>query len=177
MLLAADHFEAVLASLPVQPASIAVTTGGGQRQGPRVAVAGRLIVIPYAPGAQTLVGYDFPRDAQGSPMIPLGNPQSVPLRDLSRGGVRFLMPRRLPLDTPFILLLPRLQPSSSATAEPAAPIAIECTVSYWQPVRRELFAIGSQFLRVLQGFVPPAIAPTLVLPELDMHSALHRSAS
>src|SRR5437879_162661 len=112
MLLSNELFEEVLGSITAMLASapavaVNVPTGGGQRRDPRIAVNNRLTLFPFSPGAEGLAGYDFPRLSNGSLQLPLADPVSVPIRDLSRGGVRFLMPRRLPLDTPFVLLLPR----------------------------------------------------------------------
>lgn len=162
MLLAADLFETVIRSLnpgravavagptPASPTAPPTGTGGGGlRRGLRVPVATRLTVIPFAPGAEGLGGYDFPPGADGSPRMPLADSLSVPVRDLGRGGVRFLMPRRLPLDTPFVLLLPPAgwtaarHTADAGPADDARPIAVECTVTYWQPLRRDLFAIGA----------------------------------
>jgi hypothetical protein len=164
MLLASELFDTILSTMSVRtgPGGLALPqTGGGQRRGPRVPVASRLTVVPFAPGAEGLLGFDFPRDADGLLKLPLGDPQSVPVRDLSRGGVRFLMPRRLPLETPFVLMLPR---SSDPSADP---VAVESSVTYWQPINRDLFAIGAQFHRVLEGFAAPSVTPAVVLPQLD----------
>jgi hypothetical protein len=184
MLLAADVFEGIAARLtadapgpvPIVAALAAAvsTTGGGQRRGPRTAVGGRLTVIPFAPGAEGLAGYDFPLGPDGSPQIPLAEPLSVPLRDLSRGGVRFMTSSRLPLDTPFVLLLPRppAVPETGDFGIAAAlvggkslpPFAVECAVTYWQPVRRDLFAVGARFRRELMGFGAPSRPAVVVLP-------------
>ena len=189
MLLAAEMFDGIVArlsadaagvrsALPPQmaaPTAAAVSiTGGGLRRGPRVNVGGRLTVIPFAPGAEGLGGYDFPAGADGSPQVPLADPLSVPVRDLSRGGLRFLSGRRLALDTAFVLLLPRpAVPHGISDVGIAAalyagksrpPLALECTVTYWQPVRRELFAIGARFRRELPGFVAPTKPAAVVLP-------------
>ncbi|HEX8914946.1 MAG TPA: PilZ domain-containing protein, partial [Humisphaera sp.] len=162
MLLAADQFDQVIASMSVRQDAVGagLRTSGGQRRAPRIPVLSRLTVVPFAPGSEGLAGYEFPRDAAGKLRMPLGEPQSVPVRDLSRGGVRFLMPRRLPLETPFVLVLPR-------PAGESAPLAVEATVTYWQPIARDLFAIGAQFHRLLDGFAAPAATPTVVLPQLD----------
>ena len=164
MLLANELFEEVLGTLTagVSAAATTVPTGGGQRREPRIPLSQRLTLIPFAAGAEGLAGYDFPRTSRGELQIPLSDPLSVPVRDLSRGGLRFLMPRRLPLDTPFVLLLPRL-PMAGSPVGRSTPTAVECTVTYWQPIQRELFGIGARFLRLLPGFVPSAIKPGVVL--------------
>jgi hypothetical protein len=181
MLLAAELFETIVASLNPGRAAAAATLaaapaasplsgiGGGLRQGHRIPVATRLTVIPFAPGAEGFGGYDFPLAADGSPNIPLADPVSVPVRDLSRGGVRFLMPRRLPLDTPFVLLLPPVPKAAhrAAAAHPAADaraMAVECSVIYWQPIQRDLFAVGAQFVRVLPQFAASGQPPAILLP-------------
>ena len=158
MMLSENLFEGVLTALGAEWA--AVSPPGGGRREPRVSAGGRVVIVPCPEGV----------DAGQKP------PLSVPMRDLSRGGVRFLMPRRLPLDTQFVLLLPRSAeaphakgPTAVAAAKKtasAAPLAVECTVIYWQPLARELFAIGGQFTRVLSGgeFQAPTHAPRVVLP-------------
>ena len=181
MLLPAELFDEVLGGISAGVGGAldglpsGIPTGGGQRREPRVAVGCRFTVIPFAPGAEGLAGYDFPRSANGSPQLPLAGPLSVPVRDVSRGGLRFLMPRRLPLDTPFVLLLPRKNADQNATTP--AVLAVECTVTYWQPVRRELFAIGAQFMRTHDGFVAPAAAPEVVLAGMPMEpsAAMHEA--
>jgi hypothetical protein len=172
MLLAADLFEGILALVnpggsPPPGTTDFPASAPGQRRGPRIAVTARLTVVPFLPGAEGLAGFDFPRDAVGSPKIPLGQPQSVPVRDVSRGGLRFLAPRRLPLDTPFVLLLPRPQGAGPKAAD-GSPLALECTVTYWQPIRKDLFAIGAQFHRILNGFVSSPQPPEILLAELTV---------
>ncbi|MDB5294727.1 MAG: hypothetical protein JWO31_710 [Phycisphaerales bacterium] len=166
MLLPAEQFDAVVAALYPGRTAAAVAgagTDGGQRRGPRIPVATRLTMIPFVPGAEGLGGYDFPPGPNGSPCLPLAEPVSVPVRDLSRGGLRFLMPRRLPLDTPFVLLMPAAGPVPATGVGPV-PVAVECSVSYWQPVRRDLFAIGARFVRALPTFAAPRQPPTILLP-------------
>lgn len=165
MLLSTELFDSFVTSLNPGPAAApSPVDGGGQRRSPRVPVSTRLTLVPFATGAEELAGFDFPIDRNGSLRIPLADPVSVPIRDLSRGGLRFMMPRRLALDTPFVLLLPTSSPELSAPPPLAASLAIECTVTYWQPVRRDLFAIGAQFLRVLTPFHAPATQVSVLLP-------------
>jgi len=73
-------------------------------------------------------------------------PVSVLVRDLSRGGLRFLHDQPLPLGEAFGLLLPDAS---------GRPIVILCTVTYWQPLSPELFAIGARFCQVLRQTDPP----------------------
>ena len=159
MILSANTFDGVLRALGADPASL--SEPDGQRRAPRVSLGGRVVIVPC------------PEGVGGAHAAP----QSVPMRDLSRGGVRLLMPRRLPLDTQFVLILPRspeapvkaagdaMAARNQSTSAPA-PLAVECTVIYWQPLARELFAIGGQFTRVLSAaeFQVPAQPARLVLP-------------
>ena len=161
MLLPTEMFDQIVTTL--NPARSAVpVAGGGQRRSARTPLSTRLTIVPFATGAEGLAGFDFPIDRSGSLQIPLADPVSVPVRDLSRGGMRFMTPRRLALDTPFVLLLPASDTARVGIA--AAPIAIECTVTYWQPVQRDLFAIGAQFLRELKPFRIPTTPTTILLP-------------
>ncbi len=122
---------------------------GGQRRGPRLALRGRLTLLPCPEGLEG----------------PIGPPLSVPVRDLSQGGVRFLLPRRLPLDTQFILLLAASQPLGTRETRPLAVLSV---VSHWQPVSKDLFAIGGQFLEMLDTSAMPgellSFEPRVVLP-------------
>ena len=73
----------------------------------------------------------------------------VALRDVSPGGAGFLYPGRIPLDEQFVLVLP----------SPEGQVAVLCGVAYWQPVGKNLFAIGAKFTRVLrQGSAQSAAA-------------------
>jgi hypothetical protein len=158
MLLEPEIFERILHLADTDGVVLAPAgnAGGGHRRSPRFAINTRLTVIPFAPGSEGLGGYEFLRDRNGHLQLPLASPLLVPVRDLSRGGMRFLMPHRIPLDTPFVLQLPR--PLEE-------PLSIEASVSYWQPLEKGLFAIGAQFRRELIGFVAPTAAPTIVLPD------------
>ena len=143
----------------------------GQRREPRVLLCTRMTILPCPNGIEAGVG------------VPL----SVPVRDLSRGGLRFLLPRRLPLDTQFVVLLPNLeevldkavvdateldavtaavtvgaQPQSSP--HPEHPLAMLCSVAYWQPLAKDVFAIGGQFMQPVATLKVPTIAPRIVLP-------------
>jgi hypothetical protein len=182
MLLAANVFNAVIDGLE----SDARRGTRSARRDPRVLLSTRLNILPCPQGVE-----------HG-----LGAPLSVPVRDLSRGGLRFLLPRRLPLDTQFIAILPGaghlahvsaaepaasesplpvnpaewLQPDSSVPEPEAAapgvgavdpnlpPLMVLCGVAYWQPLAKDLFAVGGQFLRVIDGLAVPDIEPRIVLP-------------
>ena len=183
MLLAANVFNAVIDGLE----SDARRGTRSARRDPRVLLSTRLNILPCPQGVE-----------HG-----LGAPLSVPVRDLSRGGLRFLLPRRLPLDTQFIAVLPGaghlaavsvateteacesplpvnpaewLKPDSSADESEAAasdqfavdptlpPLMVLCGVAYWQPLAKDLFAIGGQFLRVIEGISVPDVEPRVVLP-------------
>ncbi len=178
MILGSNVFDAVVRSLEPDGALQA----GGQRREPRVALHERLTILPCPEGV-----------AAG-----FAPPLSVPVRDLSRGGVRILLPRRLPLDTQFVLLLPKpvglLHAGESAGASgevervptvtvPRAAadgsnqtdevVALLCTVTYWQPLAKDLFAIGGQFIQALDTLQAPADAPRLVLPA-QSHDAVEQ---
>jgi len=82
---------------------------------------------------------------------------SVPVRDLSRGGFRFLHERPVPLGEHFGLLLP---------AAAGRPIVVLCTIAYWQPLSKGLYAVGARFSRILrttetglQLLLEPAVDP------------------
>jgi hypothetical protein len=181
MLLAANVFNAVIDGLEFD----ARRGPRSARRDPRVLLSTRLCILPCPQGVE-----------HG-----LGAPLSVPVRDLSRGGLRFLLPRRLPLDTQFIAILPGaghlaavsavesgpsesplpvnpaewLQPEG-APPEPEVeegrekmglnlpPLMVLCGVAYWQPLAKDLFAIGGQFLRVMEGITVPDVEPRIVLP-------------
>ena len=166
MLLSVDVFDGVVGAMDPAAAGVPVVAqaagpGSGQRRGPRISLRSRLTIVPCPEGLE---------GAHGPPL-------SVPVRDLSRGGIRFLLPRRLPLDTQFMLLLPRTANALSLSAEPSAAadvrpagadvIAVECSVIYWQPLARDLFAIGGQFTRLLEGVAVPGAAPRVVLPDYE----------
>lgn len=173
MLLSTEIFDTVVATLnPTRAAAHSAVSG--QRRSPRVPVANRLTILPFASGAEGLAGFDFPLDESGALQIPLADPVSVPVRDLSRGGLRFMTPRRLSLDTPFVLLLPSGARSQAGAS--ASPVAIECTVTYWQPIQAGLFAIGAQFLRELKPFRVPTTPITILLPGFGNPAADLRKA-
>ena len=69
----------------------------------------------------------------------------VPVRDVSRGGFRFLYDRPVALGESFALVLPETS---------APPTVILCTVANWEPLTANLYAIGARFAQVLRH--PPA---------------------
>jgi hypothetical protein len=145
MLLSEDAFEGIAQLFGGSFAAGAA----GQRRGPRATLDARLTIVPCPDGPD--------RAEQAF---------SVPLRDLSRGGLRFLHNERLPLDTPIIALLPRPRQLGASAAE--QPLAVLAVVAYWQPLARDLFALGAEFRRVLSGVDLSALQkqPTVVLPGL-----------
>lgn len=106
--------------------------GGGtnRRRDARVGVRTLATVIPF--------------DAAGT--LPL----TVEVRDLSPGGVGFMHTRKMSLDEQFVVLLP----SSAGT-----PVAVLCSVAYWQQVAAESYVVGARFTRVLRqgGTAPEAL--------------------
>lgn len=82
-------------------------------------------------------------------------PIDVPLRNIAPGGAGFLLPQRVSLDEQFVLIFPSEE----------GQVAVLCGVAYWQPVGKDLFAIGATFRRVLRqgsgrrAVVVPAVAP------------------
>jgi hypothetical protein len=175
MLLAANVFNAVIHGLE----SDAGRGTRSARRDPRVLLSTRLNILPCPDGLENGMGALL----------------SVPVRDLSRGGLRFLLPRRLPLDTQFIAALPgaghlavwnadstsngssfpmpppqwlQAGPGKSASASPVQlsdkPLMILSGVAYWQPLAKDLFAIGGQFLRILRDVAVPNVEPRVVLP-------------
>ena len=65
----------------------------------------------------------------------------VPVRDISRGGFSFIHDGHLPLGEQFALLLPETS---------GRPLAVLCTIAWWQPLESGLNAIGATFSRVLR---------------------------
>ena len=45
------------------------------------------------------------------------------------------------------------------------PLAVQCVVAYWQPIDRNLFAVGGQFLKVLTAADLPTEKPEVLLPD------------
>jgi hypothetical protein len=122
------------------PPTIAATPEREHRRGPRVAGRGRVMVIPFD-------------DALG--LMPF----QVTVRDLAPGGLGFLHRRKIDLDTQFVVLLP---------AAESGPLAVLCTVAYWQPLAADRFAIGAKFVRVLRegcGIESPPRDGATVAPE------------
>jgi len=93
-----------------------------QRRGPRARVDAQAMLLPFSDR--------FAPDTL-----------NVAIRDVSAGGFGFLHHRPLPLGTQFGLLLPESS---------GRPLVILCTITYWQPVAQDLFAVGASFVRVLR---------------------------
>ena len=152
MLLAANEFNTAIDALEVEAQR---SSSRPARREPRVQLSTRIIILPCPQGVENGIGA----------------PLSVPVRDLSRGGLRFLLPRRLPLDTQFIVVLPAGgtidQPvcvDPAAIRASIAPMKVLCGVAYWQPIAKDLYAIGGQFQREVQGITMPDGEPRIVLP-------------
>jgi hypothetical protein len=92
-----------------------------QRRQPRVALEADATIIP--------LGYERPG---ATPII---------ARDLSSSGFGFLHNRQLALDEQFALVLPQIDDN---------PAIVLCEVAFWQPMGREIFAIGARFVRLLR---------------------------
>lgn len=106
-----------------QPADPAGAERRDQRRTPRTRTSMRAALMPFSDGfaLETIVS---------------------PIRDISRGGFGFLHERQIPLGEQFALVLPE---------ESGPPLVILCTVTYWQPLAKDLFAIGARFSRVLRA--------------------------
>jgi hypothetical protein len=66
---------------------------------------------------------------------------SIQVRDLSPAGIGFLHEHKMSLDEQFALVLPR---------QGDTPSVILCSVAFWQPLQKNLFAMGARFRRVLR---------------------------
>ena len=97
-----------------------------QRRQPRVALEADATIIP--------LGYERPG---ATPII---------ARDLSSSGIGFLHDRQLALDEQFALVLPQANDN---------PALLLCEVAFWQPLGRDVFAIGARFVRVLREASAP----------------------
>ncbi len=120
--------EHIVASLDARasagPTPVAVEAGQvteSRRREPRVGVAARITLIPIT---------------ESLPAAPF----TVPLRDLSAGGLGFLHTDRLGLDEQFVALLPDGRDA----------MAVLCRVAYYQPLGERLYAVGATFVRVLR---------------------------
>ncbi len=165
MLLSDQVFDGMIELLGT---AVMTAGSGGQRREPRTLLDTRFTIIPCPDGLDA----------------PHGPPLAVPVRDMSRGGLRFMLPRRLPLDTQFITLLPRSRligaPGNDETLDERhgtagnttsgsrslRPLAVLTAVAYWQPLARDLYALGGEFVRVLSGIDIPAVEPRQVLVDL-----------
>jgi hypothetical protein len=66
---------------------------------------------------------------------------SVRIRDLSAGGIGILHSQRLPLDSQFVVRLPR--------AGGSGPLLLLYTVVFWEPLAEKLNKNGARFERVV----------------------------
>ena len=137
--LAAPLFEQIVSAFdaPIPPAGATGATGTQRRREPRVGISARVTLIPLT-GDDTL--------APG--------PITVPLRNLSAGGIGFLHGDKVRLDEQFVVLLPHGGTRDS--------VAVLCQVAYYQPLADRLFAVGARFVRVLKQ--PAALDAGLSLP-------------
>ena len=114
-----------------------------QRRQPRVALEADATIIP--------LGYERPG---ATPVI---------ARDLSSSGIGFLHNRQLALDEQFALVLPQTDDN---------PAIVLCEVAFWQPLGRDVFAIGARFVRVLrEGNSPLPIQIQESTPKMTMRIA------
>jgi hypothetical protein len=122
-------FERIVETLDAAPAGAAAApatqpaVGEQRRREPRVGVRASVTLIPLTEG-QCLGPW----------------PVTVPLRDLSGGGIGFLHSGKVDLDEQFVALLPYGDES----------VAVLCQVAYYQPLGERAFAVGAKFLRVLR---------------------------
>jgi hypothetical protein len=126
--------------------------GSDLRRAPRVGLRENATIIPLSEGSHP-------------------NAISVEVRDLSLAGIGFLHEQKLKLDEQFALVLPRNNDT---------PSVILCAVAFWQPLARDLFAIGARFTRILRDGGAPPLPLTLETPSTDLADEikrLHRKAS
>lgn len=122
MQLTAERFREIVGA-PEEGAAGASRDGREKRRAPRSALEVSATLMPFS---ERFAGENV----------------EAPVRDLSRGGFGFFHDRRLPLGEQFALLLP--------DAAGGHPVAILCTVTYWQPLAEGFYAVGAQFCRVLR---------------------------
>ena len=121
------------------PSATATATAadGERRREPRVGVRSKVILIPLI-------------DGHG-----LGpRPVTVPVRDISAGGIGFFHSEKVGLDAQFVALLPHGKDS----------VAVLCQVAYYQQLGERLFAVGARFVRVLRQPAGDEAGPMLALP-------------
>jgi hypothetical protein len=127
-------------------------SGSEQRRQPRLGLRARATVIPLSEGSHPAA-------------------ITIQVRDISAAGIGFLHDKKMSLDEQFALVLPRTGDT---------PSVVLCSVAFWQPLARELYAIGARFIRVLRdgGAVPlpiqTGVAPADLAAEIQK---LHRKAS
>jgi hypothetical protein len=131
---------------------VETVTEGEQRRRPRLGLRASGTLIPLSDSA---------------------NPSAIAIeiRDVSSAGIGFLHNKKMSLDEQFALVLPRTGDT---------PSVVLCAVAFWQPLARNLFAIGGRFIRVLRdgGSVPLPIQTTVFSSGLSSEiEQLHRKAS
>lgn len=95
----------------------------------------------------------------------------VQVRDLSPAGVGFLHDKKMALDEQFALVLPRAGDN---------PSVVLCSVAFWQPLARDLYAIGARFTRILRDGGETPLPIQIDTPPADLADEikrLHRKAS
>jgi len=92
----------------------------GDRRSPRVKLCTQVSLYPWTSPADSF---------------------SVRIRDLSTGGIGILHTQRLPLDSQFVVRLPR--------AGSNGPLLLLYTVVFWEPLAENLVTIGARFERVI----------------------------
>jgi hypothetical protein len=129
MELTADMFKEMVGPLAGDAAC------AGDRRGPRTPTQASVTLLPFS-------------DAFSLHAI------RVPVRNVSRGGFRFLYDRPVALGESFAVVLPETS---------APPMVILCTVAHWEPLAADLYAIGARFAQVLRQPRTPI--------ELDLETA------
>jgi len=127
---------------PSAPADASAPADSGdntqRRREPRVGVRTNITLIPLT-------------DADGFSAGPI----QVPVRDVAPGGIGFLYPGRIGLDSQFVVLLPQGEKDS---------VAVLCQVVYYQPLAEHVFAVGARFVRVLRQPAGEPHGPAISLP-------------
>lgn len=152
MALSAEQFIEILAAANIPADNAESADGSDIRRTARTSIRTNATIIPLSEGSQP-------------------NAVSVQVRDLSPAGIGFLHEQKLKLDEQFALVLPRTNDT---------PSVVLCAVAFWQPLARDLFAIGARFTRVLRdgGDTPLPLDLEPSSSDLaDEIKRLHRKAS
>lgn len=114
-------FEQIVATLNAPPSAMpeAPAGEGQRRREQRVGVRAEVTVIPLTDTAA---------------------PFSVPVRDVSPGGIGFYHSAPIALDEQFVVMLPQENDV----------LAVLCQVAHYQPLAARVFAVGARFVRVLR---------------------------